>query len=440
MSARQRPAPAHGAVRRLFLASGASCSRITYGLLSHANNGISSGVGRRTPAAANSGSVSSGPAGVRLACGLPVTAGPARRPGRAPGTGRAVRDADTGAGGRRAAALLRHRARDHGRGRDGARLVRVRPRAAAAAPYHRVRAAHLRHEPARAACHRGPGRRRAGARGHDRRSIRQPGRRWSTQRQFVANASHELRTPLARSQTMLEVALRDPGADAESLRAACRRVLVAGAEQERLIEALLTLARGQRGLARRGPSTWPRSPATCSPARGEQVAARGLKMEVTLEPGLLAGDRRSPSAAWPTSSTTPCGTTCPAAPSGSRPGPSRSGGPDGGQHRPGNPAGGGRPPAGPLRARRNRAVAAGSVRPPADEGLGLGLSIVQAIATAHGADLTVAPPPRAAAWLRSLPSPPPAGVVSPGSGRRGAGRRRSGPGGGCPALTEYSPG
>ena len=74
------------------------------------------------------------------------------------------------------------------------------------------------------------------------------------QRQFVANASHELRTPLARSRTLLEVALRNPEVSAESLRTACERVLAAGAEQERLIEALLMLARGQHGIARREPA------------------------------------------------------------------------------------------------------------------------------------------------------------------------------------------
>jgi signal transduction histidine kinase len=68
------------------------------------------------------------------------------------------------------------------------------------------------------------------------------------QRQFVANASHELRTPLARQRTLAQVALADPDATAESLRAAHERVLVAGAQQERLIEALLALSRGQTGL------------------------------------------------------------------------------------------------------------------------------------------------------------------------------------------------
>jgi signal transduction histidine kinase len=70
------------------------------------------------------------------------------------------------------------------------------------------------------------------------------------QRQFVANASHELRTPLARQRTVLEVALRHPDPSASDLRAACERALAAGAESERLIAALLTLAMSERGLDR----------------------------------------------------------------------------------------------------------------------------------------------------------------------------------------------
>jgi len=68
------------------------------------------------------------------------------------------------------------------------------------------------------------------------------------QRQFIANASHELRTPLARQRVISQVALTDPGATIETLAAAHERVLASGAEQEQLIEALLTLARGQAGL------------------------------------------------------------------------------------------------------------------------------------------------------------------------------------------------
>ncbi|MBK3571081.1 HAMP domain-containing sensor histidine kinase [Streptomyces sp. MBT62] len=74
---------------------------------------------------------------------------------------------------------------------------------------------------------------------------------FEAQKQFVANASHELRTPLTLQQTIVDVTLADPDAPAQVLRAALARVRAAGQEQERLIEALLTLARSQRGLETR---------------------------------------------------------------------------------------------------------------------------------------------------------------------------------------------
>jgi len=74
---------------------------------------------------------------------------------------------------------------------------------------------------------------------------------FEAQRRFVANASHELRTPLTVERALLQVALADPNADAKKLRATCEELLVSGREQERLIEALLTLASSERGLERR---------------------------------------------------------------------------------------------------------------------------------------------------------------------------------------------
>ncbi|MGV9851755.1 sensor histidine kinase [Streptomyces sp. NPDC003442] len=76
---------------------------------------------------------------------------------------------------------------------------------------------------------------------------------FEAQRRFVANASHELRTPLARQRTLGQLALSDPDADVASLRAAHERILAAGAQQERMIEALLTLARSHAGIEVRRP-------------------------------------------------------------------------------------------------------------------------------------------------------------------------------------------
>lgn len=103
---------------------------------------------------------------------------------------------------------------------------------------------------------------------------------YEAQRQFAANASHELRTPLARARTLLEVALRTPSAQA--LRTACERALAAGAEQERLIAALLTLARGQQGPRRRDPLDLAALTRRLVADRGETMAGRGLGVATRL--------------------------------------------------------------------------------------------------------------------------------------------------------------
>jgi signal transduction histidine kinase len=53
---------------------------------------------------------------------------------------------------------------------------------------------------------------------------------FESQRRFVGQHSHELRTPIMVDRTLVEVA--DPNASAASLRAACKRVLAAGEQQE----------------------------------------------------------------------------------------------------------------------------------------------------------------------------------------------------------------
>ena len=67
------------------------------------------------------------------------------------------------------------------------------------------------------------------------------------ERRLVATMSHELRTPLANQQVALDVALSDPTATAPELRAAAEVALDQNHRAARTIESLLTLARVQSG-------------------------------------------------------------------------------------------------------------------------------------------------------------------------------------------------
>jgi signal transduction histidine kinase len=112
---------------------------------------------------------------------------------------------------------------------------------------------------------------------------------FEAQRRFVANASHELRTPLARARTLLEVALDDPDATVDSLKAVGRRVLASGEQQERLITALLVLARSQRGLARRAPFDLA---VLAAQAAAQLPTADRPRLERDLSPAPTCGDPR----------------------------------------------------------------------------------------------------------------------------------------------------
>jgi signal transduction histidine kinase len=115
---------------------------------------------------------------------------------------------------------------------------------------------------------------------------------FEAQRRFVANASHELRTPLTYERTLLEVTLADPDASAETLRQVCEQLLASEAGQERLIDALLTLARGQAGLQRSEPFDLATLTEAVLRARHEEVEGRGLEVHSALAPAEAAGDPR----------------------------------------------------------------------------------------------------------------------------------------------------
>ncbi len=115
---------------------------------------------------------------------------------------------------------------------------------------------------------------------------------YQAQRQFVANASHELRTPLTRQRALIQVALADPEASFSSLRAAHERVLASEQHLEQMIEALLTLTRGQAGLERRERVDLAVLASQALAARDAELAGLDLVVRTTLATAPTAGDPR----------------------------------------------------------------------------------------------------------------------------------------------------
>ena len=115
---------------------------------------------------------------------------------------------------------------------------------------------------------------------------------FDAQRRFVANASHELRTPLTAVRALLEMVISDPHATVQTFRKTCREALEESEQQEQLIDALLALAQGQRGLEQRDPSDL--AAITDEVLRTHQAEAdeRHLHLDVSLEAAGVAGDPR----------------------------------------------------------------------------------------------------------------------------------------------------
>ena len=111
-------------------------------------------------------------------------------------------------------------------------------------------------------------------------------RAFTSQRQFIANASHELRTPLTVMRTAMDVVLAKPEPTREELVSMTGEVRQAAAHCERLIEALLVLARNDQARA----LTVPLDLAAVAEDALEGRTANGVTTTTTLGEAPVTGD------------------------------------------------------------------------------------------------------------------------------------------------------
>jgi len=119
---------------------------------------------------------------------------------------------------------------------------------------------------------------------------------FGSQKRFVANASHELRTPLAVIQTELDVTLSDPDTTAEELRRMGEVVRDATNRAQRLVDALLALARLQgregQGLEVSEPVVLNELIPNAVAAAQAEAAVRGITITAEGDPVSTTGDPR----------------------------------------------------------------------------------------------------------------------------------------------------
>ena len=113
---------------------------------------------------------------------------------------------------------------------------------------------------------------------------------FDAQRRFAANASHELRTPLTRERTLLQVTLADPASTTGTWRAVSEELLASNAEQESLIEALLTLASGEADASQREPLDLADIAGAALAAAQPGISRLGLHVHTDIQPATLDGD------------------------------------------------------------------------------------------------------------------------------------------------------
>jgi signal transduction histidine kinase len=109
-------------------------------------------------------------------------------------------------------------------------------------------------------------------------------------KRFVANAAHELRTPLTVEHALLEEPLIDPDATVESFRANFERLLAISEQRGRLLESLLTLSGSEHGRDRYEPLDLGMLTEQVLSRRGPEMARLGLQVDPVIAPLPILGD------------------------------------------------------------------------------------------------------------------------------------------------------
>lgn len=103
---------------------------------------------------------------------------------------------------------------------------------------------------------------------------------------FIAYAAHELRGEISLQLMLAEAALADPNADTATLTEMGEQVAAACERQQRLLKALLTLARSEYGRLQREPIDLATTAAQALRAHDHH----GLTSTTALEPAQTTGD------------------------------------------------------------------------------------------------------------------------------------------------------
>ena len=114
---------------------------------------------------------------------------------------------------------------------------------------------------------------------------------FASQRRFVADASHELRTPLTVMRTAIDVTLAKPARTPQQLEAMAIKVRRSADQAEALINALLTLAMSERGVASSEFVDLATIAEDAIDLAQPALAQLGLHVETALEPAEASGDR-----------------------------------------------------------------------------------------------------------------------------------------------------